>query len=285
MINGYSESTLKRSVASSRVGVACIATSDNQGRRLSTVRPIPMSAFKLRIFASMLVACFVLSAFWLFMPKRVYAQQTCGGTLQYDQLLFQANDIRWPHCDYWFWGNQGDWVEIHINIESGNLQPWIGLTDSGNRYIADSTNGKLRFKLNQGTGWYGIRVTSAVKPRTFGSFHILLQQADFVQHVTVSHTVGGGCGPSIYIKEIYEVDGALWVISEVKGGCRAGERGVAMVITRTDDRYVNVVNPSPVIHFISGINGQRDDAEKHYYYSYPEEAVRSHAQQFGLRIY
>src|SRR5437762_1962486 len=104
------------------------------------------------------------------------AQQTCGDDISYGQTLQQNNSEGWPHCDYYFQGNDGDLIEIKVRVLDGNLVPKIILADNNSQIITESPNGALAYQLNRGNGTYGFRVTSATTPRTYGSFAVLIQK-------------------------------------------------------------------------------------------------------------
>ncbi|MFN8489161.1 MAG: hypothetical protein U0350_16360 [Caldilineaceae bacterium] len=233
------------------------------------------------LLLSVAVSLFVMGTF-----RNVKAQQTCGGEISYGQVLQQENREYWPHCDYWFQGNAGDWVEIRVDVLSGNLMPWIGLIGPDNRYIAASSTGQLHFQLNRDTGRYGFRVTSAVDPRTYGTFRLSLQQARYKQAVTALLMLGNNCAPRIHIQEIYQVAGQLWVISEFRRTCSQGYRGTDFITNISDTQIVVVVSPLPVIHFIYGhTEGMQDDKARGYYYSYSQGSVRQQAVEHGVRYY
>ncbi|HRJ43590.1 MAG TPA: hypothetical protein PL105_17010, partial [Caldilineaceae bacterium] len=103
-------------------------------------------------------------------------QQSCGGSIQYGDSEQHYNHADWPHCDYWFQGDEGDRVTVHVQVQRGGLRPQLLLGDSNGRIIAQTTGTALSHVLNAGDGEYVLRLTSADNPRNYGFFTIWLQE-------------------------------------------------------------------------------------------------------------
>lgn len=111
--------------------------------------------------------------------RSIAVKQTCGGDIRYGQRLSHFNYVDWPHCDYWFEGKEGDIAKVSLEVTSGNLKPKIILFNR-ERVLGEHSNTDGKYGLIElsrklkGPGPYGFRITSAVNPRTYGSFEVYL---------------------------------------------------------------------------------------------------------------
>ncbi len=119
-----------------------------------------------------LVACVLVVAS---MAHAGNPQQSCGGNISYGKAVKHFNKPKWPHCDYWFRGKDDDLIEIKVKVLSGNLKPSITFFDASARHIAKAAAERLKSRLNRGNGRYGFRITSALNPRTYGTFEVSLR--------------------------------------------------------------------------------------------------------------